>query len=49
MDKIILQKDDICGECGCEIPKGDWCYSDGFDNLRCAECNEREEFAENYG
>lgn len=48
MKKIIAQQDEVCGECGEEIPKGYWCYSDG-DFVRCPECHEREEFAENYG
>jgi hypothetical protein len=49
MEKIILQKDDTCGECGSELPKGSSAYSDGFDNLRCIDCYDNDYLGENYG
>ena len=41
MDKIILQSDSLCSECGCELPKGSFAYTDGYDNLRCVDCYEK--------
>ena len=49
MEKIILQIDSTCGNCGCELPKGSKAYSDGFDNLRCPDCYEDEMQGETYG
>lgn len=49
MKKIISQKLEICGNCGCEIPKGEDCYSDEFEDIRCIECYENEMQGETYG
>ena len=48
MDKIIIQTDSLCGNCGCELPKGSWAYSDGFDDLRCDDCYDNDQLGENY-
>lgn len=49
MDKFIAQKDEWCGQCGDTIYTGSWLYCDGWGNVRCVECYEKEEFAEQYG
>ena len=49
MDKFIAQKDETCGECGCEIPRGDWIWNDGWDDIRCDECYEKDYVGETYG
>ena len=40
--KIITQYDITCGECGCDLPKGSWCYLDEVEGAKCEECNEEE-------
>jgi hypothetical protein len=49
MKKIITQKDEICGHCGFELPKGTICYSDEFEEIRCVDCYEDEFMGETYG
>jgi hypothetical protein len=49
MDRFITQKDEICGECGFELPKGSPCFTDPYDNLRCIDCYEDEMQGEIYG
>jgi hypothetical protein len=38
MNKIICQKDEICSECDCELPRGSWAYEDKYDDLLCEDC-----------
>ncbi len=49
MEKIIAQKDELCGNCGCEIPKGTMCFSDESEDIRCTDCRQDEMQGEIYG
>lgn len=49
MKKIIAQKEELCGNCGTEIEKGESCYSDEFDDVRCVDCYEFDLQGDIYG
>lgn len=49
MEKIITQKDELCGNCGCELPKGTTCYSDESEDVRCVDCYDNDLRGEIYG
>ena len=38
MSRLILQSDDICAGCGCELPRGSNVFMDGFGQVFCEEC-----------
>ena len=46
MLKYIAQQDEICEECGCDIPKGDIFYAadhDDTDYILCQDCYSEED------
>jgi len=49
MERIIIQKDGLCRECGRELPKGERCYSDEFEFTLCDDCYQSEVIGETYG
>jgi len=38
MSDIITQTDEQCVQCGCELPRGSWAKTDGYDELYCKDC-----------
>ena len=38
MPRLILQSDDICAVCGCELPRGSNVYMNSLEEIFCEEC-----------
>lgn len=42
MQKFIQQSDGQCDQCQAEIPKGQFIYVDGYENLLCEACGSEQ-------
>lgn len=49
MKKFIAQKDEICGQCGVELPRGEFIMINYFDEVLCCDCYDNEYIGETYG
>ena len=41
MDKFITQKEELCSDCGAELPKGSWGYVSENEEWLCEDCADR--------